>query len=293
MEMHVYGIIYVIFFPNGCYVGQTIQGEAIRFKEHLRDTRAGSKLPVHNAIRKYYNKDLTKNKVKREVIDNAYSLEELNNLEKKYIIKYNTFNDNGNNPNGYNLTEGGDGCKGYKFTDEQKEQCRNIQQIRKEERPEIAMNHSKIMKQRAIDHPEIGEQHSIYMQTLYADNPEKKEEMSKIKKTQNKNNPEMARQQSELKLMYYEDKNAIGLIVNLSKKSIQQWQDPEKRKKIMDEKRTRFSKPFDVYKDGILIDSFDYVPDCALKLFGKNDGGISAVLNDRKKTYKGYVFKYK
>lgn len=294
METPVYGIIYGLFFPNGRYIGKTIQGENVRWKRHLRDTNAGSKLPVHNAIRKYYNIDTTKNKVQMIVIDKAYSLEELNKLETEYIIKYNTFNHNVNNPNGYNMTMGGDGCKGYKFTEEQKENSRKIQQKRKEEHPEIAINHSKFMKQRAIDNPNIGIQHSIDMTQFYLDNPSKREEMSNLKTQQYKNNPEMAIQQSELKLMRYEDKDAVKIIANISKKSTQQWQDPEKRKKIMDEKRIRFSKPFNVYKDGILIGSFHYVPDCAYKLFGKkNDSNISAALNGRRKSYKGYLFEYK
>ena len=292
METPVYGIIYGLFFPNGGYIGQTIQGENIRWKEHLRDTNAGSTLPVHNAIRKHYNKDETQNNVKRIILDKAYSLEELNNLETKYIIEYDTFN--GNNPNGYNMTMGGDGCKGYKFTEEQKENCRKIQQKRKEEHPEIASNHSIFMKQRAIDNPNIGIQHSIIMKQVYINNPSKKEDMSKLKKQQNKDNPEMAIVQSELKLMRYQDKDAVEIIEKMRNKSIQQWQDPEKRKKILDEKRNRFSKPFNVYKDGILIGSFDYVPDCAFNLFGKkNDSNISAVLNGRKKLHKGYVFEYK
>ena len=55
-----------------------------RCKQHLKNTKTGSTLPVHNAIRKYYKIDNTQNKVERNVIDKAYSLEELNNLEKKY-----------------------------------------------------------------------------------------------------------------------------------------------------------------------------------------------------------------
>jgi hypothetical protein len=292
METPVYGIIYGLFFPNGGYIGQTIQGEIIRWKEHLRDTNAGCTLPVHNAIRKHYNKDETQNNVKRIIIDKAYSLEELNNLETKYIIEYNTFN--GNNPKGYNMTMGGDGCKGYKFTEEQKENCRKIQQKRKEEHPEIAINHSIFMKQRAIENPNVGIQHSIIMKQLYNNNPSKKEDMSKLKKQQYKDNPEMAIQQQKLKKILYQSKDAVEIIEKIRNKSIQQWQDPEKMKKIMDEKRNRFSKPFNVYKDGILIGSFDYVPDCAFNLFGKkNDSNISAVLNGRKKLHKGYVFEYK
>lgn len=288
-----YGIIYHLSFPNGNYIGQTIQGEKVRFNQHLKDTRAGSNLPVHNALRKYYDKDKSKNRVVMNLIATAYSLEELNELEKKYIIEYNTFNDKGKNPCGYNMTMGGDGCIGYKFTDEQKAQCSKIQQKRKEEHPEIPINHSKHMKQRIIDDPSIPIQHSIKLKQLYLNNPSKKEDMSKIKQQQNKDNPEMAKQQSELKLMLYEDKHANELIHTLREKSIKQWQDPEKKKKIMDEKRARLSKEFDVFKDGVLIDSFDYAPDCGLKLFGKNDGSISAVLKGRKKSYKGYIFKYK
>lgn len=292
METPVYGIIYGLFFPNGCYIGQTIQGEIIRWKEHLRDANAGSTLPVHNAIRKHYNKDKTQNNVKRIILDKAYSLEELNNLETKYIIEYNTFN--GNNPNGYNMTMGGDGCKGYKFTEEQKENCRKIQQKRKEEHPEIAINHSIFMKQRASDNPNIGIRHSIIMKQLYNNNPSKKEDMSKLKKQQYKDNPEMAIQQQKLKEMLYQSKDAVEIIEKIRNKSIQQWQDPEKRKKLMDEKRNRLSKPFNVYKDGILIGSFDYVPDCAFNLFGtKKNCNISAVLKGRRKLCKGYVFEYK
>jgi hypothetical protein len=293
MESQVYGIIYHLSFPNGNYIGQTIQGEFNRFNEHLRDVKYGSSLPVHNAIRKYYNKDPQKNKVIMNVIDKAYTLEELNILEKKYIIEYKSFNDNGNNYNGYNMTLGGDGCKGYKFTNEQKENCKKIQQKRKEERPDIAINLSKIMKQKHKDNPNIGMQHSIDMKQFYHDNPSKKEDMSKLKMQQHKDNPEMARRQSELMLMRFEDKNAPELINEISKKSKKQWENSEQRKKIMDEKRSRFTKPFDVYKDGILIDSFDYVPDCVSKLFEINDGGISAALKGRKKSYRGYVFKYK
>ncbi len=293
MEPQIYGIIYLLSFPNGKYIGQTIQGVNIRWKEHLRDVKKGSTLPVHHAIKKYYNKNPKLNQVKIETIDKAYSLEELNCLEKKYIIEYNSFNGD-NQEGGYNMTKGGDGCKGYKFTEEQKKNCKKIQKKRKEEHPEIAINHSKIMKQRAIDNPEIGIQHSIIMKQLYINNPSKKEDMSILKKQQYNDNPEMALQQKKIKIKLYESEEGTEIIEKIRNKSIQQWQDPEKKKKIMDEKRKRFSKPFDVFKDDILIESFDYIPDCANKLFGKkNDSHISAVLNGKQKQHKGYVFKYK
>lgn len=290
-DKKIYGEVYWLSFPNGNYIGQTTQGEKIRWKEHLKNTRNGSKLAVHNAIRKYYNKDETINKVKRKVIDMAYSLEELNNLEQKYIFEYNTFNECGKNPCGYNLNIGGDGNSGYKFTEQQKEICRQREQKRKEEHPEFAINHGIIMKQFHKDNPHIAVNHSIHMKQLYIDEPDRKENMSILKACQYKNNPEMAMQQRELKLMFYEDKNAFEFINNSRNKSVQQWKNPELKQKIMDEKRKRFSKPFNVYKDGILIDMFDYIPDCAFKLFGiKYDGNLSAAVNGRRKNYKGYTF---
>lgn len=39
MENKVYGIIYHLSFPNGNYIGQTIQGIDKCFKQHLKDTK--------------------------------------------------------------------------------------------------------------------------------------------------------------------------------------------------------------------------------------------------------------
>ena len=288
-----YGIIYCLSFPNGCYIGQTIQGKNVRFKEHLRDTKSGSNLPVHNAIRKYYSKNPQENKVDLKLIANAYSFEELNELEIKYILEYNSFK--GNKPEGgYNLTIGGEGVKGHSWNEEQREHFKKVQQKRKEDRPDIAINQSKIMKDKYKNNPELGKQHGIKLKNIYHNNPEKKENMSKIKKKQYKNNPEMAKQQSELKLMSYEDKNSVELKENLRQKALQQWSKPENKEKLINFYRNKYKKEFHVIKDGILIDTFNYVPDCAEKIFNnKSDGGnINKVLKGERKYHKGYEFKY-
>lgn len=59
--------------------------------------------------------------------------------------------------------------------------------------------------------------------------------------------------------------------------------------------RNKHKKEFCVYKDGVLIDTFDYVPDCAEKIFNnKNDGSnINKVLKGERVQHKGYVFKYR
>jgi hypothetical protein len=292
-EVKPYGNIYRLSFPNGNYIGQTIQGINVRWKEHLRDTKSGSNLPVHNAIRKYYSKNPEENKVNLELIANAYSFEELNELEVKYILEFNSFKCN-NPEGGYNLTFGGEGVKGHSWTEEQRENFKIVQQKRKEDRPDIAINHSKIMKQRFKDNPELKNEHSLKMKKIYDVSPEKKENMSKIKRQQNKDNPEMAKQQSELKLMRYEDKDASLYKENLSRKSSQQWSDPDYRNKQMEYYRYKYKKEFKVYKDSNLIGSFDYVPDCAEAIFGKkSDGGnINKVLRGERKNHKGYEFKY-
>ena len=165
-EIKYYGIVYRLSFPNGNYIGQTIQGINVRWMQHLRDTKSGSNLPVHNAIRKYYSKNPEENKVNLELIDCAYSFEELNELEKKYILEYKSFKGD-NLEGGYNLTIGGEGTNGHSWTKEQRENFKIVQQKRKEERPDISVNNSKIMKQKYKDNPELGNQHSVKMKKLY------------------------------------------------------------------------------------------------------------------------------
>lgn len=169
-----YGEIYLILFPNGgIYIGQTIQGINVRFKEHLRDTRQGSNLPVHNALRKYYSKNPEENKVNLQIIAHGNSFDELNELEIRCISEYNSYK--GNNPErGYNLTIGGEGVRGHSWTEEQKEKHKLTQLKRKKDRPDIQIKHSIDMKQRFKDNPELRIQHSNKMKKIYSDNPKKK-----------------------------------------------------------------------------------------------------------------------
>ena len=300
-----YGCIYQISFPNGkLYIGQTIQGIDARWREHLRHAQKG-KARLYTALRKYHLKNVSESKVEYKVIAEGYSADELDFLEEKYIRELRTFHSDGK---GYNMTYGGEGRKGPmtpsvinllgepRLTEEQKQKCVETQRRRAIERPDIAENHAQLMRQRAIDHPEIGQKHSEHMKKLYEEHPEKREKMSRLKREQNIRDPDMARRQSEIKLMMYEDRN-VGpqMIEKIREASRKQWANDEKRQKLMDEKRRRFSRPFDVYLivDGSFVAHFDYVPDCAEKLFGKKqESNISAVLNGTRKSYRGYRFQY-
>ena len=79
------------------YIGQTIHdAEKTRIRQHLRGK--GSQ-PVKHAIKKYGQDAFT-----FEILHDGIIPEFLDDLEKEVIAKFNTMS-----PNGYNLTEGGDG----------------------------------------------------------------------------------------------------------------------------------------------------------------------------------------
>jgi group I intron endonuclease len=85
------------------YIGQQIGTKSI-------NEYKGSGLLLNRAYKKYGECCF-----KREIVEYC-NIDELNNKEKLYIKQYNT-----KFPHGYNLTDGGDGNKGLKFTKEQKQ----------------------------------------------------------------------------------------------------------------------------------------------------------------------------
>lgn len=105
------GCLYMIDFPNGkSYVGITSFSAAERLVGHLYETaRYGG--------RKYVGSALTKYAGQFTVAELVYSddWKTLCALEKQYIAHYKT-----KKPLGYNLTDGGDGSKGLKWSDEQR-----------------------------------------------------------------------------------------------------------------------------------------------------------------------------
>jgi hypothetical protein len=96
------------------YVGQTIRTLKQRKSSHLSSSKKGSTYYLHRAIRKYGAENF-----KWEVIYNATSEEELNEKETYFIKEYNT-----NSQDGYNLTEGGRGIRGWKHSELTKEKIK-------------------------------------------------------------------------------------------------------------------------------------------------------------------------
>lgn len=81
------------------YIGQTVRHIKKRFENHLYDSKNGSGVALHKAIRKYGSDNFT--------ITTVVSCEEvlLDDMEAYYIEFYGTFAPIGH---GYNLTKGGD-----------------------------------------------------------------------------------------------------------------------------------------------------------------------------------------
>lgn len=89
------------------YIGQTTRTLRRRFIEHARPSR---KALVSKAMHKYGLSAFT-----AEVIEKAVSIEDLNELEIKWIRHYDCMS-----PNGYNQCHGGDNSTGFKHREETK-----------------------------------------------------------------------------------------------------------------------------------------------------------------------------
>jgi group I intron endonuclease len=89
------------------YIGQQIGTKSL-------DKYKGSGLLLNRAYKKYGEEYF-----KREIIEYC-NIDELDNKEKLYIKQYNT-----KFPHGYNLTDGGEGMKGYQYNDDQKQNISN------------------------------------------------------------------------------------------------------------------------------------------------------------------------
>ena len=95
----IVGVIYVITNTvNGKrYVGQTTKSIEKRWRGHIDSARCGYQYPICNAIRKYGRENFTI----AEVVQ-AETREQLDALERWFILAYNTIK-----PHGYNLDPGG------------------------------------------------------------------------------------------------------------------------------------------------------------------------------------------
>lgn len=126
------GVYCICNIMNGkMYIGESIDIYR-RWHEHVQDLRDG----IHNNIRlqRSWNK-YGEHNFKFSIIEECKE-ENLTDREKYWIKFYDSFK------NGYNQTEGGDGCFGYKHNDEVKEKMKKI----KSEQFQDVKNREKLSK---------------------------------------------------------------------------------------------------------------------------------------------------
>jgi group I intron endonuclease len=90
------------------YIGKTAREFLVRMDEHKRGMKK-TKYPLYSAMRKHGWDNF-----KWEVLAETNNEENLNELEIKYVAQFNSLV----TQHGYNLTLGGEGCLGYKHTEE-------------------------------------------------------------------------------------------------------------------------------------------------------------------------------
>ena len=276
----IYGIIYCYLFPNGKrYIGLTIRDKK-RKKEHMYNTNNPLKTnTVYNAFRKYGFEN-----TKYEVLDIAESSTELCEKERMYIQMYNSYIDG----NGYNMTYGGEGTFGYKFTEEQKRANSERGKVRFKNSEEIQKQSERIT-QFYIDNPNAGKEHGDRLKQLHKDNPEIGKLMSDKKKQFHTENPNAGKEHSDRLKQLHKDNPEIGKLMSDKKKQYYIENPNAKRKGL--------PKSFDVCKiDGTYIGTFDYQFEARIELNLKYEipttVKISEVLRGTRQSSHGLLFTY-
>lgn len=126
------------------YIGITKVGFQKRFEKHLinakRFYRQHQNMVLYLSVRKHDAKNFSV-----EFLQEGNDWEHLKKLEVVAIIKYNTFIDDGF---GYNMTRGGSGANGYKWTQEQLDR-RTERGLTKEHKANISKGHARYWQGRS------------------------------------------------------------------------------------------------------------------------------------------------
>jgi hypothetical protein len=225
-----YGYIYKIQFPNGkYYIGLTTTSLKQRTTEHKKCAKQGDTRCLYTALRKYEMTDT----LELIEIDRADTLEELCELEIKYIKEYNSYYANGN---GYNMTYGGEGINGYIHTEDIKQRMREITKKYYENTEARKKQSEKIKKY--FENPEARQQMSKIKKKYYEDNLEARQKLSEALKKYYENNLEARQEASEKTKKYFQ--NNPEARHQASEKSIKQFKNLEARQKHSEIKKKFF-----------------------------------------------------
>jgi len=297
-----FGYIYKIEFLNGkVYIGQTSRTLKQRQTEHNTKAKNGNTRALYGALRKY-NMVGTFELIE---IDTADTKGELCEKEIGYILMYRSIE----REYGYNRTIGGEGVKGYVYTEEERE--KQSQATKKQfAKPGAREKHSEAQKKRFEDFEErkkCGEATKKYYEETpgarekqskikkkYYENPEAREKQSKATKKYFEETPGAREKQSELIKKYYEE--TPGAREKQSQATKKRYEKSGAKQNLLDARGK--NKPFDVFtNDGTFVKSFTYQMDAREYL--QKEYGITStiksgeVLKGRRKSSAGFVFKYK
>ena len=182
---------------NKAYIGQAIDIYA-RWEQHIRELNNNLKYcnpHLQNAWNKYGADNF-------EFTIICQCLEQdLDRLEIHYIAHYHTFYKDGNG--GYNLTLGGDGIRGYRYTDEQRAR-RSEQNKEIMNRPEVKAKIS-----RAMNRPEAKKRRSERIKEAM-NRPDVRAKMSEVRKGKPKSEEHKAKVgEAHRKAVYCATNNTI------------------------------------------------------------------------------------
>ena len=215
MEKEIFGFIYDLIDGTNDfeYIGQTTQTVEARFKQHKK-----SEQYIDRMIQDHGDLFVV------VTLKVCYSKEELDYWEKRIIKARGT-----RYPNGYNMTDGGEGVSGWKHTDEIKAQISATSTGRKHTEKALA-NMSAAQKKR-FENPEEHIKASAAQKKRYEDPAEHVKTSEALKKSRAENpiSPESHSQQAESLRKYYEENpEARQHLADMTNK---QFEDPEARKR--------------------------------------------------------------
>jgi group I intron endonuclease len=255
------GFIYKITnaVTGKCYIGETMRKDPrMRFRAHKNIIRRGGGCPaLRDAFKKHGEENFT-----FEVLFECADDERFDK-EKEMIQTYNSMV-----PNGYNILEGGQGCSGFKHSDETKARL------------------SEVAKEQMKDPVRVEKLKDAHKK-LWSDSERRKENIEKIRQgmleyIKNKTDKGSAKMSDETKekirksiTEYFSDKN------NTEKCK-------ETRRKLSEAK---YKSVIQYDREGNMIRKFKSMKE-ATELLDLPKGGISAAVRGKAKSCGGFVWKF-
>ena len=290
MDMEVYLITNTV--NDKKYVGITADTIDKRFRKHVNDAMLRkNNMVLHKAIRKYGG-----NSFEVSLLDIAKTHEQLKDLEYHYIKQYEA-----KVPHGYNLTDGGEGIWGYKFTEEQKNRLSEAHLGQKAWNKGLGNYHSEETLRRMSESQKGKKTKSPSKETRLkiakaltgskrTDAAKKK--MSDANKRFREDNPEVVKRINEKRILTLKTKEVRQ---KMSESHIGQfaWNKGQITPRTITLKAllTRGNKPFGIYRNGELLSEYIIQAEC-IRDFNLNRTMVSRCLKGKAKSHKGYTFKY-